>query len=115
MLLETYATSSRFCEIAVGMFGADHVTELERARRPGRRGRGDLFYARWAAEYVEALRESDRPNVVIAERHGYGVSTVRELVHEARHRDLLTPGSRGKAGGSLSDKAIELLDPSEDP
>jgi hypothetical protein len=34
---------------------------------------------------------------------------IRNLLHEARIRDLLTSAGRGRAGGELTTKAIGLL------
>lgn len=100
----------RLHEIVGAMYGPEHVAELERARRPGRKGRDVAFYAGWAAEYVDAAATSRRPNAVLAERHGESVATVREFIRQARDRDLLIGGHAGKAGGALTPKAKRLLD-----
>jgi hypothetical protein len=103
MLLE----HPRAREMLSATYGSEHVAALEAARRPGRAGRDDVFYAGWAAEYVDA--GSSKPNAKLAERHGLDVATIREFVHEARRRDLLTKGVPGKAGGALTPKAKKLL------
>lgn len=99
----------RLREILGAAYGSEHVAALEAARRPGRAGREDVFYAGWAAEYVDAAAGSSRPNVLLAQRHGLEASTVREFIAEARRRKLLTTGSLGKAGGSLTPIAKRLL------
>jgi len=91
------------------------------ARRPGRGGRSDAFYARWAEAYVELLARGSRspikdlaadPPIAI---DGFDPSestkarnTVRGLIREARRRGLLSEGTRGKAGGKLRGRAVEL-------
>jgi hypothetical protein len=85
-------------------------------RRPGRKGRDDSFYAAVSAAYVDALRRGSRQPVVDAARTlgeaGGGVykpAYVRDLLHVARGRGLLTRPPRGRAGGELTGKAIEAL------
>lgn len=82
--------------------------EFEQAPRPGRRGRGDRFYAEVAALYVRAL---DRPAPVkqVATWLKYSTSRVRDLLHEARRRGLLTGSPRGRAGGELTQRGRDLL------
>lgn len=74
--------------------------------RPGRRGRSDRDYAEVAALYV--MRGHDVP--ALAKELGYSPSQVRNMLYTARRRKLLTAAPRGRAGGSLTDKAKELLD-----
>ena len=83
--------------------------EFERNPRPGRRGRDDAFYAEWAARYVSLLNHP-RPVAELARQHNYSESQIRNFLHEARKRELLTAAPTGRAGGSLTDKAKELLD-----
>lgn len=91
-------------------------------RRPGRGGRPDLFYATWAAAYVQSVANGSRhPVTDLAVRppvkiEGFGpsddadaVATVRAIVQEARRRELLTRGPAGKAGGELTEKALATL------
>lgn len=80
-----------------------------RLRRPGRRGRPDKDYAEIAAEYVEAMANSEAPVKHLAAKLNYGEQTIRALLHEARERDLLTDASKGKAGGQLTEKARRML------
>jgi len=79
-------------------------------RRPGRRGRGDTEYAKFAAAYVTILAEGNRaPIKELAARMHLGRESVRQLVHDARDRKLLTRTRSGRAGGELTDKARDLL------
>lgn len=85
-------------------------------RRPGRRGREDIFYAQVAAAYVDAVRQDRGRAVVVtaqtlSERWGgtYEPTYVRDLLTVARRRELLTPPPKGRAGGDLTDKARALL------
>jgi hypothetical protein len=75
----------------------------------------DDLYARIAAAYVAAcLAGSRSPAADVARRWKLGAgqrgaSKVRDLLHKARRRGLLTTVSHGKLGGDLTDKARELL------
>jgi hypothetical protein len=95
---------------------------LRVAKRPGRAGRPDEFYARWAAAYVERLAAgSGHPVSDLATRppvriEGFDLSdviqsrnTVRAIIQEARRRGLLSAGPAGRAGGELTDKAVHIL------
>ena len=84
--------------------------ELGGARRPGRRGRDPVFYAEWAARYVNACRTSETPLPVLADEYAFGESTIRGFLGEARRRGLLTTAPAGKAGGELTEKGKRLLD-----
>ena len=90
-------------------------------RQPGRRGRDDRFYATVAAIYVEALERDPRRPVVLAaqilskrRRGTYKPAYVRDLLHVARQRGLLTKPPKGRAGGQLTDKAQAALAVDED-
>jgi hypothetical protein len=85
-------------------------------RRPGSKGRDDRFYATVAALYIEAIeRGSNKPVVEAAQtlskrRSGaYEPAYVRDLLHVARQRGLLTRPPRGRAGGQLTDKGRTAL------
>jgi hypothetical protein len=86
---------------------------LERLRHePRRRRRGDeREYARIAALYVDALKQGIRNSVAhVAKSEKMERDTVRDQLHEARRRDILTkPTKEGVAGGELTEKAIGLL------
>jgi hypothetical protein len=92
-------------------------------RRPGRAGRPDAFYARWAEAYVDRLAKGSRsPIKDLAadppfQMEGFASSTdqqaratIRAILQEARRRGLLTRPPRGRAGGRLTPKGIEVLD-----
>ena len=85
---------------------------LSEPRQPGSRGRGDAYYARIAAMYVDAVgRGSARPAADVAAELGtYSSAYVRDVVSEARRRGLLTqPPRRGLPGGQLTDRARTAL------
>lgn len=86
----------------------DWATELRRTPRPGRRGRDDRWYADLAKAYVDS--GSRTPVKDLSEGLNLSASQVRNLLHEARRRGLLTRSAKGKAGGVLTDSAKELLD-----
>lgn len=88
------------------------------ARRPGRRGRPDLFYAIAALDYVRAMATDERTPIRVmvdaAEQRGEHVTEdeLRARLRRARskERGLLTaPTRNGVAGGELTDKALRLL------
>jgi hypothetical protein len=95
-------------EERLGRLPADLAAGLR--KRPGRAGRTDLDYARVAAAYVAAL-DDPAPVRKVAEQLHLSPSSVRDLLHEARshRRGLLTTLKRGKAGGALTPKALQLL------
>lgn len=94
----------------------DTLAALDRPiTRPGRSGRDDHFYAVWAQRYVKALGESSSPHVYLAENHkNYTATQIRDLVFKARDRGLLSGGGRGKRGGQLTPKALEVLSSKEE-
>lgn len=83
--------------------------DLSVTTRVGRRGRDDLYYARWAVAYVEALARSARPIEDLAARHNLSASQIRNLTHACRRRGMLTASPPGRAGGELTPRAIALL------
>jgi hypothetical protein len=80
---------------------------------PGRPGRDDLFYARWAQRYVEALEAA--PNTPV--KHMIDKSAehmtadeMRARLRRARKRGLLTsPDRKGVPGGELTELAKRVL------
>jgi hypothetical protein len=79
------------------------------AVRPGRRGHSDFDYALTAAQYVERLG-SKTPLADLAKHLDVSQSQARSMLGKARHLGLLTePPVRGRAGGELTAKAIEIL------
>jgi hypothetical protein len=85
------------------------VPDLAVSHRAGRRGKDDLYYARWAAEYADALTRSGNPVAELAARNHLSASQVRNLVYACRKRGMLTAAPPGRAGGELTARAIELL------
>jgi transposase-like protein len=85
------------------------LKEFKTDPRPGRRGRPDVFYAELAKQYVDLLAEGSTPTKDLAERLGYSASSIRDLIHQARRRGLLTRASKGLAGGELTENARRLL------
>ncbi len=78
--------------------------------RPRRNiGHPDEFYAELAREYVAACQASRRPLRDIARRRSLEPERVRDLLHEARERGLLSPGTPGRRGGHLLPRAVALL------
>ena len=75
-----------------------------------RPGKPDEFYADIAKDYVD-LWTTGTPHPIsqIAIRRSTSKSKVRDMVREARQRGLLTPGQRGRIGGQLTARALELL------
>jgi hypothetical protein len=71
--------------------------------------RDDAYYAAWAAHYVQMTAASPAPVVELAEKFGVTRDRVRNVLHLARQRGLLTRGTRGRAGGQLTDKALDAL------
>lgn len=71
--------------------------------------RPDLFYARLADSYVKACRRSRRPIADLAERRNESQARIRDLIHAARKRGLLSRVQRGRPGGELTTRARMLL------
>lgn len=81
--------------------------------RPGRAGRPLVEYARIAADYV-ALSGSGTATRDLAEKRGYSTRQVRAWLTRARDEGLLTRAPRGRSGGELTEKALELLKGEDD-
>jgi hypothetical protein len=72
--------------------------------------RDDRYFARIAARYAELVAEGNkRPTPVLAGELGRPESYVTFAVRDARKRGLLTPTTKGRAGGRLTPKARRLL------
>jgi hypothetical protein len=97
----------------LGLRQLDPDQDFLNTPRPGRRGRGDLFYALWAERYVAKCATTRTPYPELAAEHHYEVRTIRDFVQVARRRGLLVVGSQGRAGGRLTPKAKKLLEPSK--
>ena len=81
-------------------------------RHPGPKGKSDLYLAKLAQQYVN-LVDSGNPNPVktIAKKgRGRTPEQIRDLLHTARKRQLLSEAPKGQAGGFLLPLAVKLLD-----
>jgi hypothetical protein len=86
--------------------GSRWATVPEHKRRPRRPSlrvdipdspkKPDRFYQRVAELYLRASTQTSRPAEELAEANGVPVSTVHRWIKEARRRDILPPGQRGK-------------------
>jgi hypothetical protein len=97
----------------LGMFDSTGWDEpfLQRPR-PGREGRKDWEYALWASRYVSACEQDPaRPIALLVKRFsGHEESMLRAILYKARRRGLLTDApQKGRAGGTLTNKAVHLL------
>jgi hypothetical protein len=88
--------------------GAAALISRPRPRRNA--GRDDLFYARLAAEYVQRLAAgSMSPVKDIARRRDKKQAHVRDWLHEARVRNLLSKSHPGERDGTLLPRAQDIL------
>lgn len=90
---------------------AEQFAKRPRVIRPGRGGRGERWYAELAGAYLALLAEGDTtPIRTLAARGHVSESTIRNQLARARGElGLLTRSPKGKAGGTLTDKAKEIL------
>ena len=80
--------------------------------RLGRRGKPDIFYANIAKDYVKRVIAGSRsPVKEMAKARRFPPENMRDMVHEARRRGLLTSGKQGKLGGGLTDEVRAILAP----
>lgn len=87
------------------------LRELARthSRRPGRGGRPQSYYARWAVLYERELSKgSSSPVKDLAERFGMKRTQVRDVLYEARERGFLAGGRQGQARGKATEDAWRL-------
>lgn len=75
-------------------FAADEPPTLTRPNGVNPEG----FYQIVAANYLSAVRTSQRPAAVLAEQAGVPVATVHRWIAETRRRGLLPPARKGRAG-----------------
>jgi hypothetical protein len=93
---------------ALGFRFSDSV--LNAPRHVGRRGRSDRFYVEVCVAYIDAVQAGEpAPVQAAADRLGFKHAHVRDALHRARRRGLLTPPPPGRAGGQLTDKARAVL------
>jgi hypothetical protein len=82
----------------------------EASQRPGEKGRSDTFYARLARSYVSEIEAGNPAPVATLARHlGKSAGVVRNMLRDARQRNLLTSTAPREAGGRLTSKAARLL------
>jgi hypothetical protein len=80
-----------------------------------RRGKSNLFYAQLARDYVEYWSKGLDPiSTIKTRREIESKSKARDMVREARRRELLSAISAGRPGGRLTPKAIALLESDPD-
>lgn len=97
-------------DLAAWGFVRPGTTEKEVAPAQRRGGRPDRFYALLAAVYVARIAAgSRRPVADLAARRKLPTAVVRDMIHEARQRDLLTGGRQGAPGGQITARAEKLL------
>lgn len=65
--------------------------------------------ARLAERYLELCTEVADPVAQLADEQRYARGTISSYHYRARERGLLTSVGRGKLGGSLTDRARQLL------
>ena len=94
---------------AMSMYVEVDPASFTGTKRSGRRGRPDAEYLSVAVKYAELVRASGSPTSALAAELNVSPSVARDLVHEARRRELLTPTTRGVKGGELTEKALKLL------
>src|SRR5437899_2460515 len=78
----------------------------------GQRGRtrSDEFYAELAFEYEWEVRQGNpRPVKTIALRLGLNAMRVRDMLHAARHRGLLSKNGQGRRAGKLTGYSKGIL------
>lgn len=98
---------------AFGPAGFDQAMERRgyrlRARAQGRR-RDDRWYAELARAYVAAAtKDPHRPVTLLAREMDAERDKVRDWLHDARRKGLLTSTGQPIGGGALTEKAIALL------
>jgi hypothetical protein len=83
---------------------------VENKFKPGQHGRReDGYYAVWAKRYIDCLGTTTSPIADLARRHRLKPAQVRDRIREARVRGLLTETTRGRSGGTLTDKGLDAL------
>lgn len=72
--------------------------------------RSPEYYATWAALYVQALANNPRRALSdLAEAHGMERTVMRDLINRCRAKGYLTRGPKGRAGGQLTEQALDAL------
>jgi hypothetical protein len=103
-----YATGANLAWVDKILPGAASLAPRPRPERNV--GRSDAFYAELAAAYVQRLAEgSVSPVQDLAAKRGKTAGRIRDLLHEARVRGLLSQGEAGRRGGYLLPRARQVL------
>jgi hypothetical protein len=108
---EYAAFDDHFQQQFIEMVSAAESLSQVGVKRTGRGGNGIDHYLIWAVRYSRKIEMGVRnPHRELAKEHQVDWTYVRDTVTDARRRyGLLTDGVRGRAGGSLTAKARELL------
>jgi hypothetical protein len=100
-----------------GMTYADLATKVQIDANPQRGKQHDpRFLAQVARLYLDTVNSGSRDVIgdlrakLRAQGLDYRRGGVRELISKARREKLLSPTVPGRAGGELTEKALELLD-----
>lgn len=89
----------------------ERIEALPDAPRRGAPGIGDRYYADVARRYVHFVENGSKsPTADLAADLSVKIDTARNHVRRARDLKLLTATYRGKSGGKLTPKAVEILD-----
>jgi len=73
-------------------------------------GRDDVYYAKMADDYIKAIKNGSRTPVAdLATARGETSETIRDRLHEARVRGILSKGEPGRMGGALLPRGHDLL------
>lgn len=83
--------------------GIDALAELGRALQVGEQDRGDL------ANLTKSFAQLRTIKGYVSDCDHASEATVRDLIHEAHERGLLTRSPKGATGGELTSKAIRML------
>lgn len=96
-----------FARTVVGRFGFDLDALTDAPHAHQRMTAREL--AELARDYLDCCRESTRPTALLAERRCLSTSQVGKRLRQSEVRGLLVRKGRGRAGGELTPRAVELL------
>jgi hypothetical protein len=91
--------------------GISELVKTGQRLRPRRHaGRADRWYAKLSQEFIERLaKRSIKPVTEIARRRGKMPEQIRDWLHEARSRGILSKARPGKREGHLTEYGLSLL------
>lgn len=94
------------------------TADMQEPAATPKRGRpaiySDEFYANLLKDYVQRVAQgSPRPTADVAKRRRLPAAKVRDLLHAARQRGLLSSSGQGRSGGQLTPKALAILNPGD--